>query len=83
MKLHWYAVLLSLAGCYLNINKIGSGFYFWIVADMYFVVDHLLKKEYHEAVLFSTYALLALYGAYTWRKNKSYTDPSEVTKNEM
>ena len=67
----WTLAILSLAGTVLNVQKRPEGFYFWIVANVGWVLINWGAGIYAQACLFAIYLLLAIYGAWLWSRGRS------------
>jgi len=75
--LTWLITIISLIGVWLNIKKNKLCFKIWAVTNFswasynYYVAYNTDKKGmYAQAVLFTTYFILALYGMYSWKEDK-------------
>ena len=66
----WIITGLSIIGVILNAQKKISGFYFWIIANLSWVVIDFHKELYSQSVLFLFYSIMCFYGIYKWRKNE-------------
>ena len=64
----WLLVALSLIGTFLVTKRHASGFIFWIVANIGWVVIDYRAGLYSQAALFGAYLALAIYGLYEWGK---------------
>jgi nicotinamide riboside transporter PnuC len=60
--------ILALLGVVLNIKKNIWCFYIWLVTNASWAVIDFHKGIPAQGVLFSIYALLAVYGIYEWKK---------------
>jgi len=65
--------LLALIGVVLNIKKKISCFYIWFFTNASWACVDFSKGIPAQGVLFTIYTLLAVYGVYEWRKDKSKT----------
>ncbi len=61
-------VILSMIGVVLNARKKISGFFFWAVANVGWVVVNYRQGQWAQAVLFGFYFGACLYGAYVWHR---------------
>lgn len=65
----WIVVALALVGNICIIKRHAFGFWFWLFADCYFLTHNILSSDYPQAMIFSLYVLMALYGLYSWSKD--------------
>lgn len=70
-KLAWIFVLISLIGNFFIIKKSIMGFWFWLIADLFFIFLNFYLHETAQGVLYIIYTIFCLYGIYKWRKNES------------
>lgn len=66
--INWIIIAIGLIGAYLNLKKKRSGFFLWIVADIYLAIYNLCIEEYPQSVLMTVYLGLALWGFFKWTK---------------
>jgi len=66
----WFITSLSIIGVILNAQKKISGFYFWIPANLSWILIDLHKGIYAQAGLFSFYFIMCFYGIYSWQKKE-------------
>jgi nicotinamide riboside transporter PnuC len=60
----------ALIGVVLNIQKKQSCFYIWLVTNVSWAVIDFYKGIPMQGLLFSVYAVLAVWGIYSWRKGE-------------
>lgn len=63
-------VLLSLIGNILVIKKNWIGYVLWLITNSAWILYNIYLQIYSQAVLFTIYNILALYGIYIWRFQK-------------
>ena len=68
--LMWVVVVASLVGTILNIQKNRVCFHIWFWCNISWTIYDVHKGAYPQAVLMATYAVLAVYGWYTWVKDE-------------
>lgn len=64
----WLATLLSVIGVILNARKKVSGFYYWSVANVCWIVINFSQAMYAQAALFVFYFGVCIYGIRAWRQ---------------
>lgn len=64
----WVIVCVAVLGTILNANKRREGFYFWIFANIGWIIINLQHKIYSQAFLFFFYTCLCFYGIYKWKE---------------
>ena len=62
----WLLAALSLAGTWLNVRRDRRSFLFWIVANCGWIGHNAARADYAQAVLFSVFLSLALWGWFAW-----------------
>ncbi|MDX9788943.1 MAG: nicotinamide mononucleotide transporter [Desulfobacterales bacterium] len=68
--IEWVVTALSIIGAILNARCKVSGFYFWTIANLSWVVIDFNRGPHAQAALFLFYFATCLYGIYSW-KNRS------------
>lgn len=66
--LSWLIAVLSLTGTVLNIKKRSECFYLWGISNAAWVFIDFNKGLHAQALLFSIYFVLAIYGAWSWSR---------------
>lgn len=66
----WVFVGLSLVGNILVIKKNWLGYVLWLITNSAWILYNIYLQVYSQAVLFTIYNILALYGIYIWRFKK-------------
>lgn len=61
--------VLSLAGTWMMAKKLIENWLLWIVADLLYVIEYIIKGLYLTAVLYFIFTILAVYGYYEWKKH--------------
>lgn len=61
---------LSLIGIYLLSKKILQSWFFWISADILYILLFYQHKLYLSSLLYFIFLILAIYGFYNWKKLK-------------
>jgi nicotinamide riboside transporter PnuC len=69
----------ALIGVVLNIQKKQSCFYIWFVTNVSWAVIDFNKGIPMQGLLFSIYAILAVWGIYSWGKEKERYDKTSKT----
>ena len=69
----WFVTFLSIIGVVLNAQQKISGFYFWMFANLSWVLIDIHKGIYAQAGLFLFYFIMCFYGIYSWRKKANST----------
>lgn len=64
----WILVLLVIFGDWLVIKKDTRGFYIWMLVDGSFCISSAMASNWQEMVTFGSYALIAVYGTFSWKK---------------
>jgi nicotinamide riboside transporter PnuC len=68
--LGWILALISIIGVVLNIRKKASGFIFYTIANVGWVVVNLHYEIYAQAFLFLVFTGLSIYGWWNWTFKK-------------
>jgi nicotinamide riboside transporter PnuC len=71
--------VVALIGVVLNIQKKQSCFYIWLVTNVSWAVIDFYKGIPMQGLLFSVYAVLAVWGIYSWGKEKEKYDKASKT----
>ena len=66
----WCNTFTAIAGTYLNAKQNRFGFIIWAVTNGVFVVYNLYLGVYAQALLFTVYFGLAIFGWVSWGKKK-------------
>lgn len=69
----WLLALIAIIGVVLNIKKKPSGFVFYTVANIGWIVVNMKHEIYAQAFLFSVFTCLSIYGWISWKFDKSIT----------
>jgi len=64
----WTLAVLSLIGTVLNVLKNRAGFGIWIATNAGWIVVNLEKKIPAQAVLFTAYLAVSVWGFIAWKK---------------
>lgn len=64
----WLTTIASLIGVILNIKHDRRCFYIWFCTNSAWTFIDFYSGLYAQAMLFSIYTILALWGIYSWRK---------------
>ena len=63
----WLFALFSVIGVILNIQKKPSGFVFYTIANIGLVWVNIYHEIYAQAVLFTIFTVLSIYGWWSWK----------------
>jgi nicotinamide riboside transporter PnuC len=66
--IHWLFTAASLVGVILNIHRQRACFYIWAVTNAWWCAVDWSHGLYAQSTLMSVYFTLAVYGAWSWRK---------------
>jgi len=66
----WIISGISIIGAILNSKKDIRGFYFWIVANVAWVIIDFMKGIPAQSILFIIYTGITIFGIYQWKKEK-------------
>lgn len=66
----WVFALLGIIGVVLNIQKKPSGFIFYTISNIGWVWVNIYHEIYAQAVLFTVFTVLSIYGWYAWKLKK-------------
>lgn len=66
----WFLAFIAIIGVILNIRKQPSGFVFYTISNIGWVVVNIQHKIYAQAFLFTVFTGLAMYGWYSWKFKK-------------
>lgn len=66
----WFITFLSLIGVVLNIYERRECFYIWAVTNFCWMIIDYRAGLLAQAVLFTVYLVLALWGIYKWRHKR-------------
>jgi len=66
----WLTAAISIIGTVLVIRKRLSGFYLWCVSNIVWVWIDINAEQYAQAVLFTVYLGLSVFGAWEWKSLK-------------
>ena len=66
----WILALLSIIGVVLNIRKKASGFVFYTIANIGWIIVNVKHEIYAQAFLFLVFTGLSIYGWWAWTFNK-------------
>ena len=64
----WILAFIAIIGVILNIQKKPSGFIFYTVANIGWVVVNVKHEIYAQAFLFCVFTVLSIYGWWSWRQ---------------
>jgi len=67
----WCNTFLAIAGTYLNAKQNRIGFVIWAVTNAVFVIYNIFLGSYAQALLFSVYFGLAIFGWFSWGRQKN------------
>ena len=67
MSIMWIVTAAAVAGTVLNVQKRRACFVVWFVTNVFFVAHNALIREWPQAVLFSVYAGIMVWGWTSWR----------------
>jgi nicotinamide mononucleotide transporter len=60
--------ILSLIATWMAAKKHIENWLVWILTDLIYIPEYLIKHLYHTALLYFIFTLLAVYGYFEWRK---------------
>lgn len=63
----WILALIAIIGVILNIQKKPSGFIFYTISNIGWVLVNMHHKLYAQVFLFAVFTGLSLYGWYSWK----------------
>ena len=63
----WTAAALAVTGNVFVVRKNRLGYWFWICANIIFIVRNVRLAEWPQAALFAVYLGLAVWGWWSWR----------------
>ena|GEM_PF-5106025 len=63
----WLATAIALVGTVANMHQLRWGFACWLVSNTAFAVHNARLREWPQALLFTVYAALAVWGLAAWR----------------
>lgn len=66
----WVGTALSLMGFYANVKRSKWGFVLWLVTDVIFVITSAATHTWYFVILYTAYAILAIWGYQQWAKKK-------------
>lgn len=66
----WILTIIAIIGTVFNAKGLKVGFIFWICSNAGFAVHNMLITEYAQAVLFTVYFGLAIYGYRNWAQQE-------------
>ncbi len=75
----WCVSGISVVGAVLNAKQKISGFVFWCVANVAWVVIDCSVGLYAQAALFGVYTGISLYGIWTWWRKKKCEESVKST----
>jgi len=64
----WIVTIASIIGAYLNAKGKISGFYFWLPANIAWIIIDIQHSLYAQAALFTYYSIICIIGIITWRR---------------
>lgn len=70
MDLMWLFVGFAMCGNVFIIYKQPQGFFYWIIADLAFMVNNLANEQYAGAFIFLMYMVLSVIGLIKWENEK-------------
>lgn len=65
--INWVNTLIAIAGTVANVKKLRICFLLWTISNSVFVVYNVVNGHWHQAVLFTLYTGLAVWGLFAWR----------------
>jgi len=66
----WLFAFIAIIGVVLNIRKKASGFIFYTISNVGWVVINIQHEIYAQAFLFFVFTILSSYGWYDWTFHK-------------
>lgn len=66
----WILALVAIIGVVLNIQKKSSGFIFYTVSNIGWVLVNMHHKLYAQVFLFAVFTTLSIYGWINWKFKK-------------
>ncbi len=66
----WVLAIIAIIGVTLNIQKKPSGFIFYTISNIGWVVVNLQYEIYAQAILFMVFTVLSIYGWISWTFKK-------------
>lgn len=63
----WVLALIAIIGVVLNIQKKPSGFIFYTISNIGWVLVNFYYEIYAQMFLFSVFTVLSIYGWITWK----------------
>jgi nicotinamide riboside transporter PnuC len=63
----WVLALIAIIGVVLNIQKKPSGFIFYTISNIGWVLVNLYYEIYAQMFLFSVFTVLSIYGWISWK----------------
>jgi nicotinamide riboside transporter PnuC len=69
----WLNTIVAIVGTYLNAKQVRFGFIIWMITNAVFVVNNIVIGSFAQATLFGVYFFLAVYGWFSWGKQKVET----------
>ena len=72
--MEWIVAIIALAGAFLNARMNIMGFVIWIFTNSYWIYHNIKIKEYPQAVLFTAFLVMAVYGLIHWFDEYKKTD---------
>lgn len=76
----WCNTFFAIIGTILNAKKVRFGFVIWMITNAVFVANNIYIESYQQAVLFSVYFGLSLFGWISWGKEKLQKPKVETTE---
>lgn len=70
----WLITLVALVGVVLNIQKRRECFWVWLCTNTSWCVIDFVHGLYSQATLMAVYAVLSVYGLWSWRTNTEVRD---------
>lgn len=68
--IHWILAVISIIGVILNIKRKPSGFIFYSVSNIGWVIINIQYKIYAQAFLFCVFTILSIWGWFSWKFGK-------------
>lgn len=65
----WAVTMICLIGTVLNCKKFKSCFVFWAIGNILWLIYDLYSGLYSRAFLDAVQLVLAIYGAYEWKRS--------------
>ena len=85
--LTWIFAFIAIIGVILNIRKKASGFIFYTISNIGWVIVNVKHEIYAQAFLFSVFTVLSIYGWFDWTFNKKkeemYNNINTKTKSSI